>query len=63
MFGGEFVYLLHNSIMSPIVSSVVEGHRTVIEHMQQCLAAGTERAIWCGQLLPQVKVGIVGKGV
>jgi hypothetical protein len=29
MFNGEFVYLLQNSIMSWIVSSVVESHRAL----------------------------------
>ena len=60
MADDKLVQLLQNSIMPLIVPSVLEGHRTVVQHMQESLTIGAERAIWCGQLLPQMKVGVVG---
>ena len=56
----KLVQLLQNSVVPLIVPSVLEGHRAVAQHMQESLVTGAEWTVWCRQLLPQVKVGIVG---
>lgn len=59
----KLVQFLQNSIVPVVVPSVLKGHRTVVQHMQEGLTAGAKWAVWRWYLPPQVEIGVVWEGV
>ena len=60
---GELIEEFQDCIMTLVVASALEGHRAVVEDVQQCLAIRAQGTVWGRQLLPQVEVSVVGESV